>query len=232
MIHPVLKFLRCFDISRHVSCTTYRFRWGEVSVGPMRLGLEYSVYHENAHLMMAIPRLSVYLKAPMLLRQRPSTEDWNASFGFSATKESLQFHWRTACKVFFWPWEWKFVQNEIMDVNRRVILVDRAGDRMSFDVVQAAEAQASSSYPYTYTMRDGTVQHRTALVHVSRTTMKRKCFPFYKKRTTYIDVEFNDEVGERTGSWKGGCVGCSYTLHRDETPLQCLRRMESERVFD
>jgi hypothetical protein len=39
------------------------------------------------------------------------------------------------------------------------------------------------------------------------------------------------EVGERTGSWKGGTIGCGYTMLEGETPLQTLRRMEKERKF-
>ncbi len=53
---------------------------------------------------------------------------------------------------------------------------------------------------------------------------------FSKKKTT-IEVEFDKEVGGRKGSWKGGCVACSYEMKAGETPLQCLKRMESERVF-
>lgn len=45
-------------------------------------------------------------------------------------------------------------------------------------------------------------------------------------------VEFDDEVGERTGSWKGGCTGCSYEWERNETMLSALRRMEATRKFD
>ena len=46
-----------------------------------------------------------------------------------------------------------------------------------------------------------------------------------------IDIEFDKEVGKRKGSWKGGTVGCSYTLLPNETPLECLKRMEKERKF-
>jgi len=48
---------------------------------------------------------------------------------------------------------------------------------------------------------------------------------------TYIDVEFDNEIGDRVGTYKGGTIGCGYELKKDETPLQCLRRMESEREF-
>jgi hypothetical protein len=46
-----------------------------------------------------------------------------------------------------------------------------------------------------------------------------------------ISVDFSDEVGERSGSWKGGCTGCAYEMKPDETPWQTLMRMERERKF-
>jgi hypothetical protein len=48
---------------------------------------------------------------------------------------------------------------------------------------------------------------------------------------TSIEVGFDDEVGERTGSWKGGTIGCGYDMLPDESAVQCLRRMERERKF-
>jgi hypothetical protein len=44
-------------------------------------------------------------------------------------------------------------------------------------------------------------------------------------------VVFSAEVGERSGSWKGGCIGCGYDLLPDELPEECLRRMERDRKF-
>ena len=46
-----------------------------------------------------------------------------------------------------------------------------------------------------------------------------------------MSVNFSDEVGERSGSWKGGTLGCGYDLLKNETMEQCLRRMEKERKF-
>jgi hypothetical protein len=53
---------------------------------------------------------------------------------------------------------------------------------------------------------------------------------FAKKRKT-IDVNFDQEVGREKGSWKGGVLGCGYEILPNETPLQCLKRMEKERNF-
>ena len=53
----------------------------------------------------------------------------------------------------------------------------------------------------------------------------------FRRVSKYINIDFSDEVGERSGSWKGGRLGCSYNMQPGETPLQTLRRMEAERKF-
>jgi len=46
-----------------------------------------------------------------------------------------------------------------------------------------------------------------------------------------INIEFSDEVGERTGSWKGGCTACGYDWLPGEEQETALRRMERECKF-
>ena len=86
-------------------------------------------------------------------------------------------------------------------------------------------------YPYTYKLKNGTIQERWATCTIERRKWHRKWFPFLTKESTVIDIEFSDEVGERSGTWKGGTVGCTYELKPDETVYECLKRMESERNF-
>lgn len=90
-------------------------------------------------------------------------------------------------------------------------------------------------HPYRYLMRDGTVQHRTATIYAERLTWKRRWVPAWVPGAhmvrTSISVTFSDEVGERSGSWKGGCIGCNYDLKPGETMRGCLQRMERERSF-
>lgn len=84
------------------------------------------------------------------------------------------------------------------------------------------------TYPFTYKLRSGKVQERTAKIKVESRMWTRWWLP-WKMQKRYIDIEFNDEVGERSGSWKGGVLGCAYDMLPHETPLDCLRRMERER---
>lgn len=90
------------------------------------------------------------------------------------------------------------------------------------------------TYPYRYVLNNGTVQERTATIFVDRRKWRPLCLRWtslFERVETCIDVKFSEEVGERSGSWKGGCIGCGYELRPNETPLQCLRRMEAERKF-
>lgn len=114
-------------------------------------------------------------------------------------------HWKTdPRKSIYMPWAWKHRKHEV--------LTDE------------------EVHPYAYTLRSGEVQHRTATIKHERRLWTRWWLPF-RRVSNSIDVTFSDEVGERSGSWKGGCVGCSYTMNPGETPLQTLRRMEVERPF-
>lgn len=90
----------------------------------------------------------------------------------------------------------------------------------------------SEVHPYKYTLKSGEVQERTATCTIEKRKWHRKWFPFLTLTREVIDIEFNGEVGERTGSWKGGTIGCSYEMLPGESIEACIRRMESERVFD
>ena len=87
------------------------------------------------------------------------------------------------------------------------------------------------SHPYTYTLKNQTVQARTATITQEKRVWARKWFPFLKHVQHSIDIKFDGEVGERTGSYKGGVIGTSQEMLPNETPLQTLRRMEATREF-
>lgn len=92
----------------------------------------------------------------------------------------------------------------------------------------------SEEYPYKYTLKGGVEQKVIAKIRVVEREWRRKWLPktklFNMVRKT-IDVKFDGEVGERAGSWKGGCTGCGYNMLPDEKPEDTLRRMEKERKF-
>jgi hypothetical protein len=101
----------------------------------------------------------------------------------------------------------------------------------SWEKDKGKDERVESTHSYVYTLKSGVVQDRTATIFRERRIWTRNTwFPRQMIREC-IDIEFSDEVGERTGSWKGGTVGCSYEVLPGETDLECLRRMEKERKF-
>lgn len=127
------------------------------------------------------------------------------------------------------PFEWRHMRHEVRrDDGSWAPFVG------SWERDKTLDARESLQYPYRYVLDNGQVQERTATVHVERRAWRPRCLRWtslIEKVRTSIDVEFSDEVGERTGSWKGGTTGCGWGLLPNESPEQALRRMEKCRKF-
>jgi hypothetical protein len=82
-----------------------------------------------------------------------------------------------------------------------------------------------------YTLNSGVVQNRMATCTIERRKWHRKWFPWLTQQIDVIDIEFNEEVGERSGSWKGGTIGCSFEMKPDDTIKTALQRMQDTREF-
>lgn len=150
------------------------------------------------------------------------------SWGFELSREfGIVFHWGQRRKSFNWPFRrivlaWEF---ETTDGEWRPVMNSFFGRR--------AQAKAETC-TYVYVLRSGSVQQRQATIFRERWTRSRHILHRlgWPKEVSYsIDVKFDGEVGERTGSWKGGTIGCGYDMAPGEAPIDTLRRMERERRF-
>lgn len=94
-----------------------------------------------------------------------------------------------------------------------------------------ADGRYIETHPYTYHLKSGVVQERKATIYKESRRWHRKWFPWLKLTRTAINIDFDDEVGERSGSWKGGTTGCGYDVIDGESMVTTLRRMERERKF-
>ena len=93
---------------------------------------------------------------------------------------------------------------------------------------------ATETHHFQYVLKSGVIQHCLATISVSEMEWRRKWLkhiPVFRKIQRYIDIEFSEEVGERTGSWKGGSISCSERMQYDETPYETLKRVEQTRKF-
>ena len=169
--------------------------------------------------------------------------DWaNSGHGFA---DDIHLNWGEACKIINMPWGWDWHRTSYLMADGATWLHDLRGHRdrpvgttigASFDHYKIMRDLAvwTDVRPYRYVLRSGVVQERTATIKVGEMEWRMRAlrwlpWPRLVKRT--IDVAFNDEVGERAGSWKGGTMGCSYDLRLQETPQEALERMERERKF-
>jgi hypothetical protein len=139
--------------------------------------------------------------------------------------------WGRKNKFLYYPWSWSFYKHwELAQGYRKndAIWVEIPRGLPSGTIAKKSIA------PYGYTLKNGTVQERNATFYVERREWRMRWLmwlPWPRMVQTCIDVTFSDEVGERSGSWKGGTTGCSYEMKKGELPLDTLRRMESERIF-
>lgn len=227
-----------------------RFSWAEIT-GGFGLGAGIINWGEDSdwslHLHLGWP--NIYLKLPFLPARQPRDEGGMDKWGFSLCGDSfaaVHLNWGARTKIFGMPWEWTFYRHSILAQDGRswITELDRLRPRRD-DVPIGLPAQIdwfrfadlprwTKELPYRYVLRSGAVQDRVATISVEEREWRWRWLawlPFPRRIQRSIDVRFSDEVGERAGSWKGGCVGCGYTLLSDETPEECLRRMESERKF-
>lgn len=176
-------------------------------------------------LFLKLWRLTVILPLGVVDHPWPAMDgpQWSA---YASSEFGLTFHWGMRRKSFDWPWAWHTLAYEMM-------LPDGSWDKIQYRD-EGGAGPYTEKHPYTYTLRSGDVQSRTATVTKRRhiiTWRAFKAFGWPRWIKESISIEFDGEVGERSGSWKGGCIGCDYDLRPGETMEQALRRMESERKF-
>lgn len=160
------------------------------------------------------------------------------SWGFQYDHEMayIRLTWGSRGKFLYMPWAWDHCLTEIMLADNTFVPYEVYKLRSIERSPEPADLYRQT-FPYHYLLKNGDIQYRQATITVERRTWCWRAWPFSsfrwpRKTITSIHVEFNNEVGERSGSWKGGTIGCGWDLLPGESPEQCLRRMEAERKFN
>lgn len=226
-----------------------RFHWGELNLHRpyFDIGFRISERGEDGGnrdmLIVAFVVGSLYLHLPTRICFRFRFKDTSiksvsedSDYGFYTIDTTIVWRWN--CGYYSWHipfFSFNHLSKEVLSIDgKRSVYIEYSGKgdrRDRYKEQKAAELAHSETHPYTYTRKNGEVQHRQATIYVDRMSWRRKWFPFLVKVRTSIWVSFNEEIGEEVGSWKGGTTGCGYSMERGETALQCLRRMEQERKF-
>jgi hypothetical protein len=135
----------------------------------------------------------------------------------------------------WWTWSFPFLTKKWV---RTSILLkddtwvnDTPKDQKDFYKEEWKNKQKSWTYDYT-DRYDGKVIPTT--IYVEEREWRPKWLTWtnlFKTVNKTIDIHFSKECGKEKGSWKGGVTGCHYSLLSGEEPLDCLKRMEKERIF-
>lgn len=138
-------------------------------------------------------------------------------------------------KLYDLPWYFEWIRTSALGNDGKWYHETRKNRNMNFyDMDKWNDILYHETVPYKYTTKYGVEQNCLATIRVEEREWRWKWFTWFKyfsKVRRDIEINFNDDIGERKGSWKGGVTGCSYTMLKNETPLDCLRRMERERIF-
>jgi hypothetical protein len=209
-----------------------------LAFGVYHYGDEGSRYGMNIHLGWP----SIHMKLPVRRYKAKPWDSMGPSWGVSLFESSIHLNWGDKTKIVDLPWNWGVAvrHSNLLkdgtwdhDIKWKPAL-GKAGKSWSERREWLREHEWSAGYPYRYVLKSGEVQDRIATVTVDEMEWRQHWLQWtrlFAKVRRCIGVDFNGEVGERSGSWKGGCTGCSYELRPGETPEQCLRRMEAERKF-
>ena len=207
-----------------------RTNLGEVTFGlngPTIAVHAWSDDHNTLVLGLGLVRL--YLHIPTWIIPH---YDMDRAYGFTFADTGLHVHFG-GTRVFWYPWSWDHYKHwEVVAGGSYA-----SGELFFIELprrMNHGELATKNSVPYTYARKNGDIQKVTATYYVSRQEWRWYWFGWLswpRKVSTSIVVEFSAEIGEGIDTWKGGTLGCGYELLPDETPLECLRRMERERKF-
>lgn len=156
----------------------------------------------------------------------PSLNRKDLTYGISYHGRCIFLNWGKKLKAIYMPWFLTLVRYQVKNKNGNWndYIFHTEGD----------DGRYKETYNYKYTLKSGEIQKRLATIYECKMEwrwrlLKRMPFPRLVKK--YINIDFDDEVGEGTGSWKGGVVGCGYEILPGESMYCALKRMERERKF-
>ena len=127
------------------------------------------------------------------------------------------------------PWDWDHVRHDLLNKDGSICCsFDELEDRYNIS------DEFKETHEYHYILRSGEVQDRKATIHGEEREWRWRWFkwsPYPRLIRRTIDISFDGEVGEKTGSWKGGVLGTGYDYKKGESMGSALRRFEKDRKF-
>lgn len=206
------------------------------------IGIELCHFEDNASLHIRPFFGNLFIRLPKRLWRELPVGELMVSWGFSwnwskgSCGRHLHLHWGERTKIIHMPWDWVHVRHDVLmkDGTWKRVAKGRWDDTGDDGCPWNWPDKFQETWPYEYRLRSGEVQNGQATIGVEEREWRWRWFQWLSfpcKVERCIDVTFDNEVGERVGSWKGGCTGCGYQMQKGEAPVMTLKRMERERKF-
>lgn len=117
----------------------------------------------------------------------------------------------------WWTWDLPFITLSHVDS-----YMDTAHGWVKDNVVSDHVKAQYYTLPVKYVTKRGQLQRATATFHKTKSVFSRKWLPFYRKTIWGVRVDFDTEIGEGVGSFKGGTLSIRTTLPSDMPPVEAL----------
>lgn len=231
-----------------------RTKIGEIGYRYRTVACKAVAYGERPSLMLGCGLFTWFMPLPLATRRFFRERELGMerpSYGFSSSDDGLLFHWGQRSVILWWPWGLEHIRTDYLGTDmqwhdQRSHPEDSWSRKHPNPLHRYTGPDGpekwSEAHPYRYMLSDGSVQEVEATITRRRAYHGRRWFGpirfrrflramMPKRVFDSIDVDFNGEVGERAGSWKGGCIGCSYDIRPDESPRAALMRMQRDRRF-
>jgi len=145
--------------------------------------------------------------------------------------DSICLHWDTNTRYIDLPWAYNWFGTSLLCKDSSWVY--QKDERIKRENLPICEDDLfSESYDFVYTLESGVEQHRVATVVVEKREWRpswMKWTKLFSKTNKSIQVSFDGEVGEHSGTWRGGTKTTSYPIKGNETPKQCLDRMSRDK---
>ena len=219
-------------------------QWWHLSFGIWNFG------GEDTNFSFQLLGWSFYFRSPIQLENfddawKFDLNEYGIQFDFGSPKKRRGHERRSYCVN--WPWQQTRQKTEILTPEgkvhhvrkdcgywsgklRRIFRMKRKFDwSTEYDKERVAAAEVSVKFPFVYTLRNGEKQHRTATCHLKRSTYGWQWFPFIRKSYLSMEYQFDEEVGECSGSWKGGVIASGIKMTLGETMEQAIERLKIQK---
>lgn len=220
---------------------TYRNHWLEFTTGWSRFSIMYKEagYDSKPYINVSLLWGSLYVftsqNRKKYIKEKYLFGDdrrWGIDYTHELASVCIQVGLRN--KYFSMPWSkvWvrtsKLMKDDSWEHETKGNRKEFYNDHIWGDIV------FKETFSYTYRLKNGKTQNVKATITVEEREWRYIILKWTDKFNIVdksIGVSFSSEVGERSGSYKGGTTGCGWLMRKGETPKETLRRMEKERKF-